>query len=532
MQRMLQEVQPDRFDDLVALNALYRPGPMDYIPNFKKGKHDPEGVEYLDPRLKPILEPTYGVAAYQEQLMEISKLLGGLSPGEADTLRKAIGKKNAAMLATLKDKFMEGCVANEVSSKAAEEVWNWMEKAGGYSFNKSHSACYSFLAFQTAYLKTHYPEEYMAALMSSVMNTKDRVPQYVAEARAMRIEVLPPDVNESGHRFTVVGDTIRFGLSAVKNVGDACIDSIIAAREDGPFKDIYDFCERVDPATYNKRTVESLVKCGAFDSMDCARAAMLEVHTKAVDRVGKGLRGASEDQVCMFEAAEIAPAKPEIPDLEDEQRQSLEWEKETLGLYVSDHPLRPVLHKLKKHIDTTVSDLDNCRDGAMVWVGGLATSVRINTTRKGDNMAMLQLDDMRGLAEVMVFPRVYANCSDCVREDAVLKVKGRVERKEGLPRIVAMELQELHLEPGLDPLYLFAREFVGLSREDAERALAVIRDHPGGSSLLLVSSDGREEQISGVEDCSDLHAKLKQILGTSCISYRRLRTVPDMEQVS
>jgi DNA polymerase-3 subunit alpha len=532
MQRMLQEVRPDRFDDLVALNALYRPGPMDYIPNFKKGKHDPESVEYLDPRLKPILEPTYGVAAYQEQLMEISKLLGGLTPGEADTLRKAIGKKNAAMLATLKDKFMEGCAANEVSTGAAEEVWNWMEKAGGYSFNKSHSACYSFLAFQTAYLKAHYPEEYMAALMSSVMNTKDRVPQYVAEARAMKIEVLPPDVNESGLRFTVVGNTIRFGLSAVKNVGDNCIDSIIAAREDGPFEDIYDFCERVDSTTYNKRTVESLVKCGAFDSMDCSRAAMLEVHAKAVDRVGKGLRGASEDQVCMFDAAEIAPAKPEIPDIEDEQRQSLEWEKETLGLYVSDHPLRPVLHKLKKQIDTTVSDLENCRDGAMVWVGGLATSVRINTTRKGDNMAMLQLDDMRGLAEVMVFPRVYAKFSECVREDAVLKVKGRVERKEGLPRIVAMEMEELHLEPGLDPLYLFANEFVGLSRENAERALKVIGDHPGGSSLLLVSSDGQEERISGVEDSSDLHAKLKQILGTSCISYRRLRTVPDMEQVS
>ncbi len=532
MQRMLQEVRPDRFDDLVALNALYRPGPMDYIPNFKKGKHDPESVEYLDPRLKPILEPTYGVAAYQEQLMEISKLLGGLTPGQADTLRKAIGKKNAAMLATLKDKFMEGCAANDVSTRAAEEVWNWMEKAGGYSFNKSHSACYSFLAFQTAYLKAHYPEEYMAALMSSVMNTKDRVPQYVAEARAMKIEVLPPDVNESGHRFTVVGNTIRFGLSAVKNVGDACIDSIIAARQDGPFEDIYDFCERIDPTTYNKRTIESLVKCGAFDSMECSRAAMLEVHAKAVDRVGKGLRGASEDQFCMFEAAEIAPAKPDIPDTEDEQRQSLEWEKETLGLYVSDHPLRPVLHKLKKQINTTVSDLEHCRDGAMVWVGGLATSVRINTTRKGDNMAMLQLDDMRGLAEVMIFPRVYANCSDCVREDAVLKVKGRVERKEGLPRIVAMELEELHLEPGLDPLYLFANEFVGLSREDAERALGVIRAHPGGSALILVSSDGHEERISGVEDSSDLHAKLKQILGAGCISYRRLRTVPDMEQVS
>ena len=234
----------------------------------------------------------------------------------------------------------------------------------------------------------------------------------------------------------------------------------------------------------------------------------------------------------MFEAAEIAPAKPEIPDLEDEQRQSLEWEKETLGLYVSDHPLRPVLHKLKKHIDTTVSDLDNCRDGAMVWVGGLATSVRINTTRKGDNMAMLQLDDMRGLAEVMVFPRVYANCSDCVREDAVLKVKGRVERKEGLPRIVAMELQELHLEPGLDPLYLFVRKFVGLTHGEAERAFEIISDHPGGSPLFIVSGEGNEERICGVEDSSDLHAGLKQLLGTECISYKRPTLEPQMEQVS
>ena len=532
MQRMLQEVRPDRFDDLVALNALYRPGPMDYIPNFKRGKHDPDSVNYMDPRLKPILEPTYGVAAYQEQLMEISKTLGGLTPGEADTLRKAIGKKNAAMLATLKDKFMEGSAANEVSMETAEELWNWMEKAGGYSFNKSHSACYSFLAFQTAYLKAHYPEEYMAALMSSVMNTKDRVPQYVAEARAMKIEVLPPDVNESGLRFTVVGDTIRFGLSAVKNVGDACVDSIIAAREDGPFRDIYDFCERVDPTTYNKRTIESLVKCGAFDFTGSSRAGMLEIHVKAVDRVGRGLRGASEDQVCMFDAAEIAPAKPEIPVVEDEQRRSLEWEKETLGLYVSDHPLRPVLHKLKKQINTTVSDLENCRDGAMVWAGGLATSVRINTTRKGDNMAMLQLDDMRGLAEVMVFPRVYANCSECVREDAVLKVKGRVERKEGVPRIVAMEIQELYLEPGLDPLYLFAREFVGLTRHEAEKAFEVIGAHPGGSPLFIVSGDGNEERICGVEDSTDLHAGLKQLLGVGCISYKRPTPEPEMEQVS
>jgi DNA polymerase III subunit alpha len=537
MQRMLQEVRPDRFDDLVALNALYRPGPMDYIPTFKKGKHDPESVDYRDERLKPILEPTYGVAAYQEQLMEISKLLGGFSPGEADTLRKAIGKKNAKMLAALKDKFMDGCESNDVSTGTAAELWNWMEKAGGYSFNKSHSACYSFLAFQTAYLKAHYPEAYMAALMSSVMNTKDRVPQYVAEARAMKIEVLPPDVNESGRRFTVVGNTIRFGLSAVKNVGENTVEAIQAAREEGgPFADIFDFCERVDSSTYNKRTLESLIKCGAFDNLGPSRAAMVAVHARAVERCTKGLKGASEDQFSMFDDAEIAPPKPTFPDIEDDRRESLEWEKETLGLYVSDHPLRPVLHKLKKHTDTTVSDLDNCRDGAMVWVGGLATSVRTNTTRKGDMMGMLQLDDTRGLAEVMVFPRVYAKCGPCVREDAVLKVKGRVERKEGIPRIIAMEMEELHLEPGPDPVYLDAACFVGLPRGEAEAAFGLLAKNPGTSPIFLVSAaDGLEEKVFDVEDSSDLHAELKQILGPRCLSYSRRETAadePEMEQVS
>ena len=542
MQRMLQEVRPDRFDDLVALNALYRPGPMDYIPTFKKGKHDPESVEYADERLKSILEPTYGVAAYQEQLMEISKSLGGFTPGEADTLRKAIGKKNVKLLSPLKDKFTTGCEENRVAPHVAEELWNWMEKAGGYSFNKSHSACYSFLAFQTAYLKAHYPEAYMAALMSSVMNTKDRVPQYVAEARAMKIEVLPPDVNESGRRFTVVQDTIRFGLSAVKNVGENTVEAIIAAREeDGPFTDVFDFCERVDPKTYNKRTIESLIKCGAFDFSGHSRTAMISVHAKAVERAARSLKDANDDQFSMFAAEEIAPQKPEIPDLEDDRRERLEWEKEALGLFVSDHPLRPVLHKLGKHVNTTVSDLDGCRDGAVVWVGGLATSVRVNTTRKGDNMAMLQLDDTRGLAEVIVFPRVYSSCAECVREDAVLKVKGRVERKEGIPRIVALEMEELHLEPGPAPIYLDAAAFVGLSYEEASRAFELLVRYPGESPVFLFSGkDALEERICAVENSSDFHAELKQILGPKCISYTSPVTPgsaepvaePEMEQVS
>jgi DNA polymerase III subunit alpha len=231
------------------------------------------------------------------------------------------------------------------------------------------------------------------------------------------------------------------------------------------------------------------------------------------------------------ELASLAPPKPEIPVTEDDRRQSLEWEKETLGLFVSDHPLRPVLHKLKKHIDTTVSDLDGCRDGAVVWVGGLATSVRVNTTRKGDNMAMLQLDDTRGLAEIIVFPRVYASCAECVREDAVLKVKGRVELKEGIPRVVAMEMEELRLEPGLEPIYLDARVFVGRPRSVVEEAFEIIGRHKGQSPLLLASADGTlQEQIVGVGDSSALYAELKQLLGLRCIGY--VRPAPDMEQVS
>jgi DNA polymerase-3 subunit alpha len=263
---------------------------------------------------------------------------------------------------------------------------------------------------------------------------------------------------------------------------------------------------------------------------------MLAVHAKAVERSSKGIKGASEDQVSMFDVSELTPPKPEFPPIEDDGRESLEWEKETLGLYVSDHPLRPVLHKLKKHIDTTVSELDGMRDGAVVWVGGLATSIRVNTTRKGDMMAVIQLDDTRGLAEVIVFPRVYAKCASCIREDAILKVKGRMEMKEGIPRVMALEVEELHLEPGPDPLFLDARAFVGMSREEATKAFDIIARHPGESPLTLVSEDSAlNEKIASVEDSSDLHAQLKQLLGPKCIYYNRQEIVPaerEMEQVS
>src|SRR5213596_4001819 len=266
MREALRQVKPTEFEDLIALVALYRPGPMGYIPVYARRKNGQEPVSYIDPRLKPITGSTYGIALYQEQYMEIAKELAGFSLFEAEDLRKAIGKKIHALMASLKDKFLEGCAANGVAAGVASQLWKDMEQAQDYSFNKSHAACYALIAYRTAWLRANHPREYMAALISSVMNTKDRVPFYVAACAEMGIEVLPPDVNYSACDFAVVEGKIRFGLNAVKNVGDSAARAIVAARaEGGPFSSLWEFTERVDPQVVNKRALESLVKCGALD---------------------------------------------------------------------------------------------------------------------------------------------------------------------------------------------------------------------------------------------------------------------------
>ncbi|MEK7817790.1 MAG: DNA polymerase III subunit alpha, partial [Actinomycetota bacterium] len=282
MKDTLRTVGPTRFEDLVAIVALYRPGAMPHIPDYARNKRNPGNVEYDDPRLKHILDQTYGVAVYQEQLIEISKVMAGFSPAEADDLRKSIGKKNSELLATLKNKFFEGCKNNDVNRRLANKLWGMMEAAAGYSFNKSHAVGYALTAYQTAYLKANYPVEYMAATISSVMDTKDKVPFYVNACAGMGIVVLPPDINESVSDFSVAGSRIRFGLTAVKNVGAAVISSIVRGREaGGPFVSIYDLCRRVDSNLLNKKALESLIKCGALDSTGATRKGMLEVMAQA-----------------------------------------------------------------------------------------------------------------------------------------------------------------------------------------------------------------------------------------------------------
>src|SRR5690242_4596961 len=357
MREALRQVKPTEFEDLIALVALYRPGPMQYIPVYARRKNGQEPVTYIDPRLKAITGVTHGTCIYQEQYLEIAKQIAGFSPAEADDLRKAIGKKIHSLMASLKEKFLEGCAKTGTTPQVANQLWKDMEASQDYSFNKSHAACYALIAYRTAYMKAHHPQEYMAALISSVMNTKDRVPFYVNACDEMGIEVLPPDVNSSAQDFAVVEGKIRFGLNAVKNVGESAALAIVRAREEGgPFASIWDFTERVDCQLVNKRALESLVKCGALDGLDASpRRGMLELLEQALAWGQKQQADRLAGQGSIFDLGPVEESRPKhhptIPPGEFEKGDLLKLEKETLGLYVSEHPLHAIREQLRRRTD-------------------------------------------------------------------------------------------------------------------------------------------------------------------------------------
>ncbi len=435
MKDVLRLVGPTRFEDLVAIVALYRPGPMQHIPRFARNKKNPAAITYDDPRLEPILEPTYGVAIYQEQLMEISKALAGFSPAEADDLRKGIGKKKRDLLASLKSKFLQGCRRNQVGAGAAAKLWEMMEAAGNYSFNKSHAVGYALIAYQTAYLKAHYPREYMAATISSVMTTKDKVPFYVNVCADMGIEVLPPDINESLSDFTVVEGGIRFGLTAVKNAGSAVISSVIAAREvGGAFVSIFDFCRRVDSGPLNKKALESLIKCGAFDSTGSTRKGMLAVMGQALS-VGSQIqkdRVMGQGSIFDLEAAGAprSSADPPIPAQEYDADTLRRLERETLGLFVSSHPLKDLQEEIAAAGAVGVLALRDAEDRSRVAVAGLVAQVKRLTTKKGDPMAFITIEDLEGSVEVVVFSELFAKRRQLLARDQIVLVKGTVDYKD------------------------------------------------------------------------------------------------------
>jgi DNA polymerase-3 subunit alpha len=523
MREALRQVKPTEFEDLIALVALYRPGPMAYIPVYARRKNGQEAVTFVDERLKPITGTTFGTCLYQEQFMEIAKQIAGFSPAEADDLRKAIGKKIHALMASLKDKFLEGCAASGTPPAVANQLWKDIEASQDYSFNKSHAAAYALIAYRTAWMKAHHPREYMAALISSVMNTKDRVPFYVNACDEMGIEVLPPDVNTSRLDFAVVEGKIRFGLSAVKNVGEPAARAIIRAREEGgPFTSIWDFCERVDPAAANKRALESLVKCGALDSTGATRKGMLDALETALSRGARAQEDRLLGQSSLFGEEEKLADVPIGTD-EFEKNELLRLEKETLGLYVSEHPLHSVREQLRRKTDCTLAEIERRRDGEIVTVGGIVSAVKALTTKKGEPMVFLRLDDVTGGAEVVVFNSVYAASRELCVTDQMLIVKGRIDHKqEGETKLLAIEVSAFAAvaERRDVTIKIDARN----ARAGVIRDLAIlVRDFPGEShvNLLLEMSDGTKQFVLGpqykVKPVPDFFAEAKALLGEAAV---------------
>jgi DNA polymerase-3 subunit alpha len=522
MRNALQQVKPTEFEDIVALVSLYRPGAMRYIPTYAGGKRDPSTVVYPDRRLRPITEETYGCVIYQEQLMEIAKQMAGFSPAESDDLRKAVGKKDRGLMAQMKDKFMSGLEASETDSKVAADLWSLMTAAADYSFNRSHAACYALIAYRTAYLRANYPAEYMAALISTVMSTKDKVPFFVNRCEEMGIDVLPPDVNTSDHGFVVAENKIRFGLDAVKNVGHSAVEAILRARGSGGFTSLWDFCERVDSRAVNKRAIEGLVKCGALDSTGASRRGMLEALPAAQSSGQKAQEDAQLGQGSIFDLgdaprAESGPMqRPPIAAAEFDRRELLRMEKETLGTYLSSHPLAEVGAK---------------PDGSWITVGGIVTERKKIRTKRGDQMMFATLDDVEGQVEMLVFNSAYASNAEVIEADAVVVVRGRVDHKErGETKLVVQEAERFEPAPEemerataaaarrKEPLVLRinAADF----RPTLVEEMKSVFEHFRGETEVLLEMQTREGPRRlrfgsdyRVRPCSGLRAELDVLLG-------------------
>jgi len=575
MREALKKVRPDEFDDLVALNALYRPGAMDQIPNYARGKRDPDSITYADDRLRPILESTKGVILYQEQAMRIAKELAGFSGAKADDLRKAIGKKNREAMGKLKPEFFAGCRASGTSEAVIETLWTTNERSADYSFNRSHAACYGLIAYRTAWLRANYPAEYMAALISSVMDTKDRVPFFAAQAEAMGISILPPDVNLSDHEFVVVDGNIRFGLDAVKGVGFAAVEAIKGARGDSdsaqptarPFTDLFDFCARVDGRAVNKKAIEALIKCGAFGSTGASRKGMLSVLEQAQGAGQKSQQDALIGQGSIFDlgsddgaaagngaaAAFAAPSHAPIPAEEFDRTELLAAEKESIGLFISEHPLKEIGPALVARTDCTLSELGGKRDGDWVTIGGIVTSAKRIRTKKGDPMMFATLDDLGASVELVVFGKALPDKDDVLATDSIVLVRGRVDHKDR-ERTCIIAQQIDRFEPSEDEVVAAqanaqAVKAVASPRPlrlalDATRlraaALAELKEllagFPGESEVVIELRTtvgqrrlklGREYRVTRG---ASLHAELDALFGAAIIAEQvRVAAAPDPE---
>ena len=536
MRSLMREMMPNKFEDIIALIALYRPGPlksnMDKV--FVEQKHGRRKIRYPHDTLADILEETYGVIVYQEQAMEIAKVMAGYTGLEADELRKAIAKKKPEIMEEHREKFVNGAKAKGIDEKTAEGIFDLIDKFGGYGFNKSHSTAYAYVSYQTAYLKTHYPPEYMAALMTIYMDNQDRLVEYLNETRHMGIVVKPPDINLSDSHFTPDDNHILFGLSAVRNVGSGVVDQIISCRESGgPFKEFLDFCERVPSSATNKKTVESLIKAGAFDSVEPDRSLLLATYDNAISTAIRKRKEAEEGQISLFgEDKELdGSLQGQVPaDYEEiPKRELLQYEKEMLGAYVSGHPLIEWRDQVCQLSDIEVAQISDDMDRSPMTIAGMLTGLEKRYTKTGKPWASFVLEDFSGPIDVLVFSNKYEKLEEFLRDDAILLVKGRPDHRDNTRKFLADEIKPLpkgHSKPKNLALRIAATKFTD---ELASNIKDILMQHPGSVPVhISLRQNGKETttiklgELYSVEPESDLMAKLKTLLGekAATIEYR------------
>jgi len=551
MRDILRRLKPDFFEDLIALNALYRPGPIKsgMIDDFIRRRHGQEKVEIPHPLAEPILTPTYGVMVYQEQVMQIASALAGYTLGQADLLRKAMSKKKVDVMKANRDKFVAGCKEHaKIKEKDAGRIFDLIENFAGYGFNRSHSAAYALVAYQTAWLKTHYPVHFMAALLTSEKGTTDKLVAYLNECpREMGIAVLPPDVNVSGMDFTVEGKAVRFGLSAVKNVGESAVESILAARDriGGRFRSLWQFGAEVDRRLLNKRVIESLIKAGCLDSLGASRSRLAAAVDTALDRAHRSQEQAASGQGSLF-GGDAEPGDPDagrddpLPEAEPwTDRELLAGEKETLGFYLTGHPLAAHAATLKALATHTTASLADSPGAADVLIGGLIAGLRKKKTQKGDWWAIFAIEDIEGAMEVLVFPKTYAVCQNLLEPDRAVLVRGRLDIDEERTRFVADSIVPLEgaREANAETLVL-KLSAVGLEESLLRQIAETLAKHPGTIPVhihlerpgalyarLMAGAD------FSVKPSTVLTAEIQQLLGAEAVEYRmRLPAPPARDQ--
>jgi len=528
MRDILRRYQPTRIEDLTALNALYRPGPIQggMIDDFIKRKHGTTKVSYELPQLKDILEETYGVILYQEQVMQIANCLASFSLGEADILRRAMGKKKKDEMAAQRAKFMAGCANNKIPEKKAERIFNLMEEFAGYGFNKSHSCAYALLAYQTAYLKTHYPVEFMAALLTSEAGNTDKIVKYINEARGMSISILPPDVNESDLYFTPVGEAIRFGLAAIKNVGENTAKAIRESRlGQGEFRSLYEFCQRIESRFLNKRAFESLIKSGAMDSLG-ARESMLASVDDAINALQRATRVRESGQHGLFgTAAAPAPVAFEMREAEPwSEEERLASEYAMLGFYVSGHPLAKYASRLQELKTVSLAEIEGQRNGKEVAVAALIVGVRPMRSRKGARWAIYTLQDMTGVQELLAFPESFGKLEGILKPGTPLLLKARVQIEEAGTRLSLQEARRLEdiAERKAVAEFRVRLETESLSESTLDRLEELLASSPGPSPVLfqLYSPDGSMAVLQAQQRVTvnaELIESVRQICGAQAI---------------